>query len=123
MLGTGKTRTLVALIEQIVRTTDQNVLVCAMSNAACDVITEYLLDSLNEGEFYRLYSNSVRSFNINPQILKVSNFVFGNNIYVMPKKYPSLEYLYSFRVMVCMTFFWTWSVYFNIVIKFPNIEI
>lgn len=41
--GTGKTKTLVAAIEQIVRTTDQNVLVCASSNAACDEIAVRLL--------------------------------------------------------------------------------
>lgn len=100
-LGTGKTRTLVALIEQIVRTTNDNVLVCAMTNAACDVITEYLIDILNEGEFYRLYSISARHFNVSQRILKVANFRFENNKYVMPKKYPSLFYLYKFRVIIC----------------------
>lgn len=72
-----------------------------MTNAACDVITEYLLDVLNQGELYRLYSIATRHFNVSPRILKVANFRLENNKYVMPKDYPSLFYLYKFRVIVC----------------------
>lgn len=100
-LGTGKTRTLVALIQQIVRTTSDNVLVCAMTNAACDLITENLLDILYAGELFRLYSTSTKSFSVSPRILKVANFRKEKSKYVMPKMYPSLYYLYKFRVVVC----------------------
>lgn len=101
IIGTGKTRTLVALIEQIVRTTRENVLVCATTNAACDLITEYLLDVLNKTEIYRLYSMSTRYFNVSPRILEVANFRLEDNKYIMPNEYPSLFYLYKFRVIIC----------------------
>lgn len=93
--GTGKTRTLVAAIEQIVRTTKKNILVCAMSNAACDEITERLSNVLNETEMYRFFAKSYKFERINPRIAKVSNYS-SRGIF-----YPSLKYLYKFRVIVC----------------------
>lgn len=93
--GTGKTRTLAATIEQIVRTTKQNVLVCANSNAACDEITERLLNVLEENEMCRFYAKSVKHERISPRIKHVSNYG-SEGIY-----YPSLKYLYKFRVLIC----------------------
>lgn len=93
--GTGKTRTLAAAIEQIVRTTKQNVLVCAMSNAACDEITERLLDVLGEDEMFRFYAKSYKHERISSRIKNVSNFG-SEGIF-----YPSLKYLYKFRVFIC----------------------
>lgn len=84
-----------ATIEQIVRTTKRNVLVCAMSNAACDEITERLLDVLTEDEMYRFYAKSYKHERISSRIRKVSNFS-GDSIF-----YPSLKYLYKFRVFIC----------------------
>lgn len=45
-LGTGKTKVIVAAIEEIVRNkaTENFVLVCASSNAACDEIFERLME-------------------------------------------------------------------------------
>lgn len=71
--GTGKTRTLAALIEQILRLTSHYVLVCAMTNAACDVITDRLLDVLKKGELYRLYNTSCKYRGMNERIKEVSN--------------------------------------------------
>lgn len=48
--GTGKTRTIVAAIIQIVRSSNNYVLVCANSNSACDEITERLLRVLGTAE-------------------------------------------------------------------------
>lgn len=93
--GTGKTRTIVAAIEQIVRTTKQNVLVCTMSNAACDEITNRLIDVLDETELYRFYAKSYRHERISARIKTVSNFENENIVY------PPLGYLYKFRVFVC----------------------
>lgn len=93
--GTGKTRTLVAAIEQIVRTTDQNVLVCAMSNAASDEIAERLIGVLREGEMYRFYAKSYKNEKINHRIAQYSNYSRERILY------PSLKYLYKFRVLVC----------------------
>lgn len=93
--GTGKTRTLVAAIEQIVRTTKQNVLICAMSNAACDEITERLIDVLDETEMYRFYAKSYKHERISSRIKPVSNYN-QNGIF-----YPPLAFLYKFRVFIC----------------------
>lgn len=61
-LGTGKTRTLVAAITEIVRTTNDFVLMLAHSNAACDEITIRLLDILSNDELFRLMQNlSIKS--------------------------------------------------------------
>lgn len=94
-VGTGKTRTLVATIEQIVRTTKQNVLVCAMSNAACDEIAERLINVLDETEMYRFYAKSYKHERISSRIKRVSNYN-SEGIF-----YPSLAFLYKFRVFIC----------------------
>lgn len=93
--GTGKTRTLVAAIQQIVRTTNKSVLVCAASNAACDTITERLIDVLRKGEIFRMYAKSFKSVNIAAKIKPFSNFKDGEI------KFSCLEYLYEQRVVVC----------------------
>ncbi|XP_055301141.1 putative helicase mov-10-B.1 isoform X2 [Sitodiplosis mosellana] len=93
--GTGKTRTLVAAIEQIMRTTDQKVLVCAMSNAACDEIAERLINVLAEDQMYRFYAKSYKNEKINGNVARNSNYS-REGIF-----YPSLKYLYKFRVFIC----------------------
>lgn len=92
-IGTGKTRTLAALIEQIVRITEHNVLVCAMSNAACDEIAERLMGVLKKGDLLRFYASS-REFHVSERLKEVSNF----NGQVL--EYPELEYIYKFRVVI-----------------------
>lgn len=94
-IGTGKTRTLVATIEQIVRTTDQNILVCAMSNAACDEIADRLVDVLEEDEMYRFYARSYKHEKITARLARVSNYD-SDGIF-----YPTLKFLYQFRVIIC----------------------
>lgn len=93
--GTGKTRTLVAAIQQIVKTTKKFVLLCAGSNAACDTITERLISVLCEDEIFRMHAKSVKPTNIPAKIKLVSNFKDDE------LKFPSLEYLYGKRVKVC----------------------
>lgn len=66
-----------------------------MSNAACDEIAERLIGVLKEGEMYRFYAKSYKNERINQRVRQYSNF--GPNGIT----YPSLEFLYKFRVLVC----------------------
>lgn len=66
-----------------------------MSNAACDEITERLLSVLTEDQMYRFFAKSYKHEKINPRIIKVSNFASEGIIY------PSLKFLYKFRVVIC----------------------
>lgn len=84
-----------ALIEQIVRTTKENVLFCAPTNAACDEITHLLTRILQAGEFYRFYATSNKFMKTKQQVLDVSNFT-GTSV-----SYPPLSTLYKYRVVTC----------------------
>lgn len=94
--GTGKTRTIVGAIEQIVRTTDKNVLVCAMSNSACDEIAERLVTVLQNHEVFRMYAKSYRHSNVCETVKSISNW---DKSYI---RLPSLQRLYKYRV-ICTT--------------------
>lgn len=93
--GTGKTKTIVAAIEKIVRTTSKNVLVCAQSNAACNEIAERLTKVLTSKQMFRMFSMSYDLDQISSTIEPFCNLFDGE------LKYPSLEYLYQFRVLIC----------------------
>lgn len=93
--GTGKTRTLVASIEQIVLLTSKHVLVCAQSNTACDEIAERLTTVLGEEELFRLYAKTFDVCKLNPLLAPYSNWT-GTEFH-----YPSLQFLLKFRVLVC----------------------
>lgn len=92
--GTGKTRTIVAAIKEILLTTNNSVLVCAHSNAACDEITKRLLDVLSGDMVYRMYAKSFNTRTISHDIRKICNLRHGEI------KFPSLDFLYQFRVVV-----------------------
>lgn len=94
-IGTGKTKTLVAAIEQIVRTTRKKILVCAMSNAACDEITERLLNGPTKQKIYRLYAVSFNTDNISSSIKQACN-LSGEKLYK-----PELSTLYQYQVLIC----------------------
>lgn len=66
-----------------------------MSNAACDEITERLIDVLDETEMYRFYAKSYKHERISARIKRVSNYN-SDGIF-----YPSLTFLYKFRVFIC----------------------
>lgn len=93
--GTGKTRTLVSAIQEIVRSSNKSVLVCAFSNSACDEISERLLDVLSAEEIHRLYAKTFNTELISPKIWPISNIQDGKI------QMPSLKYLQQFRVVVC----------------------
>ena len=93
--GTGKTRTLVAVIEEIVRSSNKYVLVCANSNAACDEITLRLVKVLKKHEIFRMYAKSFNESKVDASIKQCCNYYRGRF------QYPCLQYLYGFRVVVC----------------------
>lgn len=93
--GTGKTKTVVAAIEKIVRTTNKNILVCAQSNAACNEIAERLASLLSKTQMLRLFSLSYDLDKISATIKPFCNLYDGE------LEYPSLECLYEFRVLIC----------------------
>lgn len=93
--GTGKTRTLVAAIQKIVRETRNAVLVCANSNAACDEITKRLLNVLRSDELFRVYAKSYDEKMLSDYIKPISNFKAGKF------EFPSIAYLNQFRVVIC----------------------
>lgn len=94
-LGTGKTRTLCAAIEEIVRSTGKSVLVCANSNSACDEIAARLVDVLHDGEMFRMYGKSYDIRKVSEKIKPICNWMKGEF------RFPSLTFLYGFRVLVC----------------------
>lgn len=93
--GTGKTKTVVAAIKKIVQTTSKNILVCAQSNAACNEIAERLSKFLSNKQMLRMFSVSYDLDKISDTIRPFSN-LFDEEL-----KYPSLDYLYRFRVLIC----------------------
>lgn len=93
--GTGKTHTLVAAIEEIVRSSSKCVLVCVNSNVACNEIAERLLKVLQPGEMFRLYAKSYNPGRISDQMKPICNWLDDEY------HFPSLNFLYQFRVLVC----------------------
>lgn len=93
--GTGKTGTLVAAIEEIIRSSNNCVLVCANSNAACNEIAGRLLKVFGKNEIFRLFAKTYNEKNVGSEIKKCSNFVKGQF------RFPCLKYLYKFRVVIC----------------------
>lgn len=85
------------------RTTDKSILVCAQTNATCDDITLKLLEIFeNQGygcadsRIFRIYARSYKNNLVNKKIEPVSNAFAANNF-----QFPSLEFVYQFRVIVC----------------------
>lgn len=93
--GTGKTKTLVSAIRNIVETSTNNILVCAQSNAACDEIAQRLCKHFNKNEIFRMYAMSQRPDKISPLIQTISNAYDG---FI---DFPPLHVLYKFRVIIC----------------------
>lgn len=92
--GTGKTHTLVAAIEEIVRSSSKCVLVCVNSNVACDEIAERLLNVLQPGEMFRMYAKSYNTKKISDRLKPICNWI-DDECY-----FPALNFLYQFRVLI-----------------------
>lgn len=70
-------------------------LVCANSNAACDEITERLLNVLVYGEMFRLYAKSFNVRKVSDKIKPICNLDEGKF------RIPALKFLCKFRVLIC----------------------
>lgn len=93
--GTGKTKTIVAAIAEILKCSDKFVLVCAPSNTACDELTERILDVSEPNKIFRLYAKSIALGSISEKIRPVANLQNGK------LKIPDLEYIRQFKVVIC----------------------
>lgn len=93
--GTGKTKSLAAAIEKIVSNTNENILVCAQMNAACDELTNRLGKLLKRDEMFRLVSAS-RDLDTIETAVKMYSNLFGDDL-----KIPPLEYICKYRVVIC----------------------
>lgn len=97
--GTGKTRVIVASIEEIIRDTQKQnfVLVCSSSNSACDEIFGRLLTIFDCNEIFRLYTVSHERKKVEERYIKFCNWDEETKAFTM----PDLKYLYSQRVIIC----------------------
>lgn len=82
-------------IKKIIRSSNNCVLVCCNSNSACDEIAGRLSKWCKPGEIFRMFAKSHSEKKVDPKILKYSNFVKGQF------RFPSLKYLYRFRLVIC----------------------
>lgn len=94
--GTGKTKTLTEAILQIIQNNKSNehILVCATSNAACNEIATRLLANIGPNQLFRIFSKSVarNMSNIPNDVLQTSNLQTGEHYY------PSLQVIYQHKV-------------------------
>lgn len=97
--GTGKTLLISASIVQIVKTTDKNVLVCAMSNNAADELAIRISEELDQHQMLRLYSLSRPIGKVPGKLRRYANIRPDqegiDNVYL-----PALVDLYGYRVIV-----------------------
>lgn len=97
--GTGKTRVIVAAIEEIIRDSQKQnfVLVCSSSNSACDEIFGRLLVTLEYKNVFRLYAVSHELNKVEDSYLEFCNWDRDTKSFIM----PDLKYLYNQRVVIC----------------------
>lgn len=94
--GTGKTKTLIEAIMQIIDNDNPNefILVCATSNSACNEVAVRLLANVGPDKLFRIFAKSV-AFNmagIPRGLLAASNLQTGEHYY------PSLQVIYQYKV-------------------------
>lgn len=97
--GTGKTRVIVASIEEIIRDSRKHnfVLVCSNSNTACDEILGRLLTIFGCNEIFRLYTVSHERKKVKERFIEFCNWDKETKAFIM----PDLKYLYNQRVIIC----------------------
>lgn len=97
--GTGKTKTLIEAIAQVVQrnNTAEHILVCATSNSACDEVADRLLKLIQNDQVFRMFSISQtdRMGIIPRDVLAASNLCKGEHYY------PTLLKLYQYKVVIC----------------------
>lgn len=94
--GTGKTKTLIEAISQIIRNDypDEHILVCATSNSACNEIAQRLLNCCESDKVFRIFAKSVvfKMSEVPDNVLAASNLKKGEHYY------PSLQVIYDYKV-------------------------
>lgn len=94
--GTGKTKTLIEAIMQIIHNDNPNefILVCATSNSACNEVAMRLLASIGTDKLFRIFAKSVcfKMADIPDVLLTASNLQKGEHYY------PSLQVIYQYKV-------------------------
>ncbi|KAK9884832.1 hypothetical protein WA026_009057 [Henosepilachna vigintioctopunctata] len=93
--GTGKTVTIVEAIYQIFKDTSKKILVCAPSNAACDMLTEKLIEFCKSHELIRIHSKARDKSMIPEKIRPYSNFSSEDEVSSM-----YCEHLLGYRIIV-----------------------
>lgn len=97
--GTGKTKTLVEAIAQVLKRNDasEHILVCAASNSACDEVANRLLQIVQNDQVFRMFSVSqTDKMGIIPRdVLAASNLCKAEHYY------PTLLKLYQYKVVIC----------------------
>lgn len=95
--GTGKTKTLIEAILQIIQNNNPNeyILAACTSNAACNEIAKRLLANIRSNQLFRIFSKSVamNMADIPSNVLAASNLQTGEHYY------PSLHVIYQFKVI------------------------
>lgn len=84
-----------AAVEEILRSSLDCILICTNSNSAADEIAVRLTKVLKTNECIRIYAKSFNAAKIKEEIKKHSNWVDGEI------KYPSLKFIYTYRVVIC----------------------
>lgn len=94
--GTGKTKTLIEAIMQIIQkdNSDEFILVCASSNSACNEVAIRLLANIGSDKLFRIFAKSVvfNMADIPRALLSASNLQKGEHYY------PSLQVIYQYKV-------------------------
>lgn len=95
--GTGKTKTLIEAVLQIIRNNNptEYILVCATSNSACNEVAKRLLQSDGgKDRVFRIFSKSCafKMSEIPTDVLAASNLQKGEHYY------PSLQVIYQYKV-------------------------
>ena len=101
--GTGKTKTLIAAIADVLglrkqdKTNKNRILLCAPSHAAADVLTERLTAILRRDEIFRMYSSSRPSTTVSGKMLPFTVTIPGSDTFTL----PSPAGWTKFRVVIC----------------------
>ncbi|XP_076259187.1 putative helicase mov-10-B.1 [Rhynchophorus ferrugineus] len=90
--GTGKTATIIEAILQIKKLGHKKIMVCAPSNAACNMLTEKLASFCNTTELRRIISKNADLSSVNKKIQNHFNiYANGDDISVYPLQIAELN--------------------------------
>lgn len=83
-----------AAVVEILTVTDDFILICANSNTACNEIALRLVNILPQNQLFRLFAKKFDTDAIPEELKCVSNIHQGE------LEFPSIRYLYQFRVVI-----------------------